>query len=458
MDVGVVGDDDVAEGTVGELLHFADDDGDVEPLGFGVEVHLVHRALEANVADGLEEGVLVAGVAADGVERFGEDHDGDVAPVLEVAGEAVVLGLEAVDEGLVLGAVVAGSVVDGADDVEGGIADFLEVGLVADFGRAEDGVLVLKAEVLELRHEADGVGADEPRPHRLRVADALGETLEVGAEVLGVERGIDLGGDLATSFLEVGAEDVGGGVAGGVVGRHEGDGAEAAFVVGPLGEDVLVLALAERGAEDVGAADGGVAGQVWPAGGGDEGELLVLVEVVAVGGEFGSDGEAGDGVDVLALDKAADFGDGLLGRASGVFGEELQLPTASFAAEFVECQLHAIDVALAGCREIASEGRDHADLERRGAAGNAGGGRGLGRWRGGAGGSRWGRGCGWRGGRACGGGPGWGRGGSWRCSAASRAGGEQRARKRNPGTGQELPSVHVLLPFLHHARLEGDRR
>jgi len=206
-----------------------------------VEAHFVHRALESDIADRLQEGILVTGISRNGLQSMRDDHDGDIAPVLQVTRETIELLLELGDELLVLWPIITCCVVDRTDDTESCFANLREIGVITDLGTAEQGIAVLEAELLVLGYETDSVGTDDPGPHGIGVRSILKDALQIGPEIGRIERRIDLSSDLTTRLLEVIAEDLSYRSASRVVGGHESDIPIATLLIRPLGLDKLVL-------------------------------------------------------------------------------------------------------------------------------------------------------------------------------------------------------------------------
>jgi len=216
-----------------------------------MEANFVHRAPESDIADRLQEDVLVTGISRNGLQSMRDDHDGDVAPVLQVTRETIELLLELGDELLVLWPIITCCVVDRTDDAESCFADLREIGVITDLGTAEQGIAILEAELLVLGYETDSVGTAEPGPHGIGVRSILKDALEIGPEIGRIKRRIEHSGDLTARLLEVIAEDLSYRSASRVVGGHESDIPIATLLIGPLRSDELVLTLAEGRPKDV---------------------------------------------------------------------------------------------------------------------------------------------------------------------------------------------------------------
>jgi hypothetical protein len=99
----------------------------------------------------------------------------------------------------------------------------------------------------------------------------------------------------------------------------------------------------------------------------------MLVRIVANGIGLGSEQEAADHIDLVALHQLAHFGDGGLGVGLSVFDNQIDVIAAELASLFLEIEFESLDHLQRAFRYEAAERNGQANFQRirGGGAGNA---------------------------------------------------------------------------------------
>ena len=213
-----------------------------------------------------------------------------------------------------------------------------------------------------LLHEADRVGAGEPRVDRVGL---LGARLrQVRREVGRVERRIDLLDDLAAGRLEAGDEGLDRVAAGHEVRGHDDDPPVLRVLHHPRAHRIVRLIRRLGDAEDGGRR---LLGRREHAreGDGDDQWSLLLVDVAADGDGDDATDRADQKIDVIALDELLDLGQRDVGLGLVVLLQHLDRAPARLAADLVQVELEAVGGVDPLHREHAGVGQQQADLDRR---------------------------------------------------------------------------------------------
>ena len=271
----------------------------------------------------------------------------------------VVLG----DERLVLGVVDGRRVRADGDDAQPGLPDGRHEGVVDEHVVARQRQFLADPVFLVLLHEADGVGAREPRPDGVSLRGAcLGE---VGREVRRVQRRVDLLHDFAASSLIAGDERFGRVPAGHEVRGHHDQLPVLRVLHEPRAHRVIRLVAGFGQAEDGRRRLLGRREHAREGDGHDQRGLL-LVDVVADGQRHDAADGPDEKVDATALDELLDLRQPHVGLGLVVLLQHLDRAPTCPAVDLVEVQFEAVGGVDPLQREDAGVGQQQTDLDCRG--------------------------------------------------------------------------------------------
>ncbi len=324
-----------------------------------VELERAARRVDGERAHRLEEAVPVLDVALVLLDRGARPQAGGVGRFGEPGRQPLVLLGERIDERLVGRRVETGGIVQRvADHADGAVVHLRQRVLVHPVA-AVDLELLVHAEAEPGLEQADAVGADHDRHHR------VGARLDRGdgrAVVLGADRVPDDLGDLAAELLEGlhrAERDL---VAPGVVLADEGHVAGAELLVEIVAERMADLARRHRGAHHRGGAV--PLGHVVGAGGIHHQRHAGLLADLRHRRALVAAQRADHHLHLLLMHQAARLGDGLVRVAGGVRDHVLDLAAAGHVADLLPVQLEAVDHVDARRRQRAGQRHQEADPDR----------------------------------------------------------------------------------------------